>query len=620
MKDQIVLQSPLKQIPEEALCDLCKNLNIKPYILTCCSRSIWKIWKVTTFDINQAPTCIFWNTNKFKIEPNIQGYLCIKSIFDLKEVQPLKNDEESINKVLIWKELNSIYFSKLKQINSENLIKEQDRNMFLMKWLKQFISSSFYVLKFSNVKEKFETSNEIVCTYPQPVVENKDQTKQEEKPSPPQVKFKLTKNLFSINKNLDEAEPLFTDESSRQFLIITEESQKLYGVVSLGKETRKDSKKDKDGDKNDKLRSFKCNWKVVWDLSQDLDFIEDFTKASPKQAINLIISMLKDEIEENKQNCENPGDGFYKYAVSNLIDSNSWISTIVSSVGKLRTSGRSDNRGAYDERSEAGQGSSELTLQKKASKNEETSFYEDIQMKSKPSSSKDAKGENKSGKKSKYPKILTSIGSNKNESKGKLDQPILKSINHIDRVNDRDSDSYSDNKRSSYNNRNKGKKRRRSRDSRSRSNERRSRERRRSRDRKDKDDRKRKPFQLLLDGRDSNYKRENEKKRDERSPRRDRQANRDSKERQRNKDQKDKRRERDRGSDEQNSKPNKNKTDGRSDRSKSRDNGRENKDNKDNKDSKDNKDNKDSKESPRRDRRSNERKRDKKEERKANNE
>lgn len=132
-----------------------------------------------------------------------------------------------------------------------------------MKWLKQFISSSFYVLKFSNVKEKFETSNEIVCTYPQPVVENKDQTKQEEKPSPPQVKFKLTKNLFSINKNLDEAEPLFTDESSRQFLIITEESQKLYGVVSLGKETRKDSKKDKDGDKNDKLRSFKCSWKVV---------------------------------------------------------------------------------------------------------------------------------------------------------------------------------------------------------------------------------------------------------------------------------------------------------------------------------------------------------------------
>ena len=248
------MPTPLKQIPEEALCDNCKNLNIKPYILTCCSKSIWKIWKVTTYDINQTTFWIFWNTNKFKIEPNIQGYLCIKSIFEMKEVLPLKNDEESINKVLVWKELNSIFFNKMKQLNLESLVKEQEKHVFLMRWLKQLISSSFYILKFSNVKEKFETTNELVCSFPPQIQENKDPSKEEEKQPAPQVKFKITKNQFSLNKNLDEAESFFSDGNDKQFLIITEDSQKLYAIASVGKELKKDSRKDKDGDKNDKLK------------------------------------------------------------------------------------------------------------------------------------------------------------------------------------------------------------------------------------------------------------------------------------------------------------------------------------------------------------------------------
>ena len=119
--------------------------------------------------------------------------------------------------------------------------------------------------------------------------------------------------------------------------------------------------------------------------------------------------MLKDEIEQDKQNIEKPSEGFYKYAISNLTDSSSWINSIVSSVTKSKQGGRSDDRGLYDEKSEKVQSTSnlatsDLTLQKKTSKTEEASFYEDIPMQVKQSgksSSKDNKNDQKSGKKSK---------------------------------------------------------------------------------------------------------------------------------------------------------------------------------------------------------------------------
>jgi hypothetical protein len=108
LKEPMVAQSPLKQIPEEALCSNCKNYLIKPFILTCCCASICKFCKISTFDLAILTSCPLCSSENFDIKPNLQAQLAMKSIFGLKPMEMSKTVPKAINKFLLYKSLVSI--------------------------------------------------------------------------------------------------------------------------------------------------------------------------------------------------------------------------------------------------------------------------------------------------------------------------------------------------------------------------------------------------------------------------------------------------------------------------------------------------------------------------------
>lgn len=362
---------------------------MKPYLLTCCSKSICKICKVCKFDLTQSTECIFCKSSKFKIEPNIQAYICIKSILALKNFEPLKSDEDTVNKIDVWKELNYIYHEKMKLKKLDVKVKDEDKSKFLMSWLKQLLTGTYCVVKLSNIRE------------------SADKTK------------------ITLPKQILDTEAFSETTGNNQYLIITEDLQRLQGLVHLGKEIKSESKrdrnrdrdkdreKDKDSDKDSK--QFKCTWKVICDLTQDLEVTEDIEKLTPKQAIDLILKMLRDEVEQEKQlsESENPEENFYQYAKKSLISDNSWLPSSVPHSDSLRSM-RSDEKGANDDTTDAALAASQFSgaepsTQKKGSNAEEADFYDNI-----PTSSglanpalipKDSR-DSKAGKSGKSPSLI----------------------------------------------------------------------------------------------------------------------------------------------------------------------------------------------------------------------
>lgn len=119
----------------------------KPYLFTCCSSSLCKICKVSKVDLPQRTQCLFCDSVKFKLQPNIQAFKCIQSVLTMKSADPLKNEEEKVNKFQIWKNLNEIYYNKMKNLNYEKQIKEEEKSKMLQKWMKQLLTGKFCIIK-----------------------------------------------------------------------------------------------------------------------------------------------------------------------------------------------------------------------------------------------------------------------------------------------------------------------------------------------------------------------------------------------------------------------------------------------------------------------------------------
>ena len=213
-----------KAIPIELICNFCNKLLIKPYLLTWCSVSMCKCWKIKMFDTqndslvgfqntaNQGSKDIsqvwkFCKTTNFQVIPDFQTYKCIKALLNLESKERITFNEDKYDKVKIWKELNQIYALKSPLFTDNSIVKQDEKQEILKKWIKMLIGHDYYALKCKDVMNDVERNKIRIPT-------------------------KITKS-DSFPENLD----------NEVFLIIfttTDNNTSLKGLVKLGKESNKD--------------------------------------------------------------------------------------------------------------------------------------------------------------------------------------------------------------------------------------------------------------------------------------------------------------------------------------------------------------------------------------------
>jgi len=338
-----------KQIPDECICSSCKYFLIKPYILSCCCQSICKFCKICKFDLSKNETCLFCGSSDFEISPNAQAHLAMKTMFGLKDSDPLKNDSEKVNKFQIWKQLNDIFYDKISLQKTEIQVKNDEKDKILQWWMRHLMVSKISIVKI------------------------------------PDLKSKVDKTKIKLPKHIATSETL-SDAPGGNMLILTEDYSKMYGLVVLGKEVRRDSRRsrDRDRDRDRDSREYKCTWKIIWEVPQEREIAEDIERISTKQAIDIVIDMIKDEIEQEKLLLDEQlsEDSFYKYAKEKLIDNNSWLGSQKAKNDPQESIKKSEEAVIIDERDTNAIVSpshpADLSIHKKSSNNDDSSFYDNI--------------------------------------------------------------------------------------------------------------------------------------------------------------------------------------------------------------------------------------------------